>query len=113
MYRIVCESYNNYIQDFSSNRDDYRNKVIGFLRLILDISTYEEERIKCSLDYRKLETFVYRLYRDQSIYSKVSSFLWSLESREIFGVDYNAMTEEEYEEATKILKMFLNLTYWG
>ncbi|TCK93178.1 hypothetical protein EDC19_1366 [Natranaerovirga hydrolytica] len=113
MYRIVCESYNNYIQDFSSDKDDYRNKVIGFLRLIININTYEEEKIKCSLDYRKLETFVYRLNKDQSNYSKVSSFLWSLESRGISGVDYNAMTEEEYEEAIKILKMFLNLTYWG
>ena len=44
MYRIVCESYENYKSDFSpNNTDDYRYKITEPLELILDLSLYEKE----------------------------------------------------------------------
>ncbi len=55
MYRIVCESYKNYIADFlPDNKDDYRYKIMQPFRLILDLSAYMNEKRKKSLDYRKL-----------------------------------------------------------
>ena len=114
MYRIVCKSYKNYIDDFlPNNTDDYRYKVAKPLRLILKLSLYEEEKSKNSVDYQKLRHFIYLLKQDINKYPNTKSFLWSLESRGIYGKNYGVLSKEDFSELAKILNMFLKLSYWN
>jgi hypothetical protein len=114
MYRIICESYKNFINDFlPNNTDDYRYKVMQPFRLILDLSLYEEEKQKNSINYLKLEDFIYLVKQNIKSYPRFKSFLWCLESRNIFGKNYGVLHKEEFYEQVKIVSMFLNLAYWG
>lgn len=114
MYRIVCESYENYKKDFlPNNRDDYRYRVTKPLELVVDIPLYESEKEKNTLVYQKLEDLIYLLKRDIDKHPNFKSFLWSLESRGIMGIDYRILSKEDYKELTKIINMFLKLAYWN
>lgn len=113
MYRIVCESYENYKNDFlPNNTDSYRYKITKPLELILDLSLYEEEKNNNTINYQKLEHFIYLLNKNIHEYPNFKSFLWSLESRGINGRDYSVLSEEEFFELQKIVNMFLKLSYW-
>lgn len=113
MYRIVCESYENYKNDFlPNNTDSYRYKITKPLELILDLSLYEEEKNNNTINYQKLEHFIYLLNKNIHEYPNFKSFLWSLESRGINGRDYGVLSEEEFSELQKIVNMFLKLSYW-
>lgn len=114
MYRIVCESYENYIKDFQPhNIDNYRYKIMEPFKLLVDIEMYKREKEKDSFKYREIEDFVY--YAKESIdeYPNTKSFLWSLESRGIYGKNYNVLKEVDFKEIMKILNMFLKLSYWN
>lgn len=114
MYRIVCESYENYINDFSPNNiNDYRYKVAKPLELILDISHYEREKANNTLKYQKLEQLIYLLKKNIDIIPNFKSFIWSLESRGIYGKNYDVLSQEDYTELLKIINMFLKLSYWN
>ena len=114
MYRIVCESYENYKNDFLPNdKYNYRYRITKTLELILDLSKYEKEKSLNTLMYRKLESFIYLLKKDINEYPNCKSFLWSLESRDIYGQDYGAISDEEFRELSKIINMFLKLSYWN
>ncbi|HHY77937.1 MAG TPA: hypothetical protein GX498_05460 [Clostridiales bacterium] len=113
MYRIVCESYKNYMTDFlPDNTDSYRYKIMLPFRLAFDALLYKEEKNKNSSDYQKLEHFVYLAKKNIDKYPNIKSFLWSLESRGIYGVNYGVLSEEEFNEQIKIINMFLKLAYW-
>ena len=114
MYRIVCESYINYKKDFLPNNiNDYRYKIAQPLELLLDLSLYEEEKENKTMNFKKLESFIFLVKENINDYPNFKSFLWSLEARGICGEDYNAMDEEEFHELLKIVDMFLRLAYWG
>lgn len=113
MYRIVCESYENYKKDFlPDNADDYRYRVTKPLELVVDIPLYKSEKENNTLVYQKLEHLIYLLKRDIDKHPNFKSFLWSLESRGIYGVDYVVLSKEDYYELAKIINMFLKLAYW-
>lgn len=114
MYRIVCESYENYKNDFlPDNINDYRYTITKPLELITDLSLYEKEKNNNTANYRKLEHFIYLLNKNIHEYPNFKSFLWSLESRGIYGKDYGILAKEEFFELQKIVNMFLKLSYWG
>lgn len=114
MYRIVCESYGNYKKDFlPNNTDDYRYQVAKPLELILDLSLYEKEKKDNTTNYQMLEQFIYLLKRDIDNYENYKSFLWSLESRGIYGKNYKVLSKEDFNELSKIINMFLRLSYWN
>lgn len=114
MYRIVCESYENYKNDFKpDNTDNYRYKVAEPLELILDLSLYEKEKAKSTIQYQKLEQLIFLLKKDIDKYPKAKSLLWSLDSRGISGKDYGVLSQEDFTELYKIINMFLNLSYWN
>lgn len=113
MYRIVCESYKNYKNDFLSDGTDCcRYRITRPLELILDLSLYKEEKNNNTTNYQKLEHFIYLLKKNIYKYPNFKSFLWSLESRDIYGWEYNVLGEEEFSELQKIVNMFLKLSYW-
>lgn len=114
MYRIVCESYENYKNDFiPNNTGDYRYKVAEPLELILDLSMYEKEKTNNTIKYQKLEQLIYLLKKNINKHSNTKSFLWSLESRGIYGKNYDVLLKEDFNELSKILNMFLKLSYWN
>ena len=49
MYKIFCESYNNYIHSFTE--DNYRVKVAKPIGLLTDTIKYQEEKRKESHGY--------------------------------------------------------------
>lgn len=114
MYRIVCESYENYKKDFEPhNTDNYRYKIMEPFKLITDIDLYREEKDKDSSDYKRIEDFIYLAKDNIDKYPNIKSFIWSLESRGINGKKYEILKEQDYQEMMKILNMFLNLSYWN
>lgn len=113
MYWIVCESYENYMKDFwPNNTEDYRYKIMLPFRLMLDPSLYKTERAKKSLDYKKLEHFLWIVKQNIKKYPNFKSLLWSLESRGISGHNYGVLSNEELSEQIKNFNMFLKLAYW-
>ena len=114
MYRIVCESYENYINDFVPNdTDSYRFKIMKPFRLITDISIYNTEKSLNTEEYKKLEDFLYLAKQEINNYPNIKSLLWSLESRGIYGQSFEILSEEEFTEMMKIINMFLRLSYWN
>lgn len=114
MFRIVCESYENFKKDFlPDNTDSYRYRITEPLELLLDLSLYDKEKKKTSYKYKKLENFIYLLKENIADYPNFKSFLWSLGARGIVGKDYGIMDDEEFSELQKIVNMFLKLSYWG
>jgi len=80
---------------------------------MVDLSLYKEEKNKDTIDYKKLEHFVYLLKKNIHEHPNFKSLLWSLESRGISGKDYGILSKEEFAELRKIVNMFLRLSYWG
>jgi hypothetical protein len=113
MYRIVCESYINYKKDFLMNdAGNHRYEVAKPLELMVDLSLYEKEKNDNSIEYQKLQHFIYLLKNNIKKYPNYKSLLWSLESREIYGKNYNILSQEEFNELAKIINGFLKLAYW-
>ncbi len=114
MYRIVCESYINYMNDFKEkDKDNYRYQVMLPLGLIMDLEQYKKEKAKETLRYKKLEDFIWYVKKYIHNYQCFKAFLWILESRGIKGQYYGVSTEEELIEQIKTTKMFLKLSYWN
>lgn len=110
MYRIFCESFENFLQSF--NEDNYRLKISKPFELIVDINKYKEEKEKQSELYKKLCDLVYFMQENINRFPKLKAFLWTLSSRDIKGKKYNVADEEELEEQTKLINSFLKLAYW-
>ena len=114
MFRIVCESYKNFREDFlPDDVDDYRFRIAEPLELLLDLSLYNKGKVDSSYKYKKLQDFIFILKKNIADYPNFKSFLWSLESRDIHGKDYGVMDKKEFYELQKIVNMFLKLSYWG
>ncbi|QZY54096.1 hypothetical protein [Crassaminicella profunda] len=112
MYRIVCESYLNYMKDFNE-KDHYRYELMLPFSLLVNLDMYKKEKREQTVNYKKLEDFIYFVKNSIHFYPNFKSFLWSLESRGIKGAYYGILTKEELNEQIKITNMFLKLTYWN
>jgi len=114
MYRVVCESYINYMNDFDKkDKDNFRYQVMIPLGLLLDLEQYKKEKQKETLNYKKLEDFIWFVKKDIKNYPNIKALLWTLESRGIKGKYYGVLNEEELKEQIKITNMFLRLGYWN
>lgn len=111
MYRIICESYINYMNDFDK-KDNFRYQVMTPFELLLDLKQYSKEKESETLKYKKLEDFIWFIKKNIEDHPNFKVFLWTLESRGIRGKYYGVSNKEELKEQTKIIKMFLKLAYW-
>ena len=110
MYRIFCESYENFIKSIDKN--SYRIQIAKPFELIVDINKYKkEEKVESEL-YKKLSDLMFFMKENINRFPKLKAFLWTLESRDMIGNKYNVSTEEELEEQTKLVNSFLKLAYW-
>ena len=105
MYRVVCNSYDNFITGQPSG---YRTNVIKFLNLIKDVKLYEEHKKTETEEYKLLSDFLYRLKACR----KCCTILDELAARGIEGKYYNLISDSDLAEQHKIFHMFLNLVYW-
>ena len=110
MYRIFCESYENFLKIFSEN--SCRLEVAKIFDLIVDIEKYNKEKSKESEEYKKLCDLIFFMKENTKKFPKLKAFLWTLESREIEPKEYNIAKKEHLEEQTKLANSFLKLAYW-
>lgn len=110
MYRIFCESYQNYIKSFTD--DNYRLKISEPLELIVNIDKFNNEKKQCSNIYKKLCDLIYFINENIKRFPNMKAFLWTLESRKIVPKKYNISTKEDLEEQIKLVNSFLKLAYW-
>lgn len=110
MYRIICESYKNYINSFPE--DNYRLQISKPIELIVNIEKYNQEKKIQSELYKKVCDLIYFMEKNIERFPKVKAFLWTLSSRNIEGKEYNVSEPEELEEQTKLINSFLKLAYW-
>lgn len=114
MYRIFCESLNNYIKEFekASAMNEYRYLIALPLKLITDLEVYNIEKAKESMIYRQVGDLLYYMENNFEKYPKFEAFLWTLEPRGITSKYYGVVSQEDLEEQAKLVNMILNLAYW-
>lgn len=119
MYRVFCESYYNYVKQFTQmNSDDfcyknkYRYEIAKPLELISDIERYRLEHSRETLLYKQLSDLLFYMAGKSDRYPKTKAFLWTLEARDIKGWYYGVVAQNDLEEQTKLVNMFLSLQYW-
>ncbi len=110
MYRIFCESYQNFIKSFDEN--NYRLEIAKPLELIANVDKYIQEEKKQSEIFKKLCDLIYFMKENIERFPKLKAFLWTLSSRNMNGKKYNIAKQEELEEQTKLINSFLKLAYW-
>ncbi len=110
MYRIFCESYQNFINSFDEN--NYRLEIAKPLELIVNIDKYKQEEKKQSELYKQLCDLIYFMKENVERFPKLKAFLWTLSSRNMNGKKYDISKTEELEEQTKLINSFLKLAYW-
>ena len=110
MYRIFCESYQNFIK--SIDKDSYRLKIAKPFDLIVYNNRYKKEKEKQSDLYKKLCDLMSFMEENINRFPKLKAFLWTLDSRNIKAKKFNISNTEELEEQTKLINSFLKLAYW-
>ena len=110
MYRIFCESYQNFIK--SIDKDSYRLKITKPFELIVDNNRYKKEKEKQSDLYKKLCDLMSFMEENINRFPKLKAFLWTLDSRNIKAKKFNISNTEELEEQTKLINSILKLAYW-
>ena len=110
MYRIFCESYQNYIKSF--DKDNYRLKISKPFDLIVDTKKFNNEKKLESIIYKKVCDLLFFMKESEKKFPKLKAFLWTIESRGMIPKKYNITDKQELEEQTKLINSFLKLTYW-
>lgn len=110
MYRIFCESYENFKKTFNEKSSRLTNAEP--FELIVNINQYNIEKSKQSELYKKVSDLIYYMEKNIDVYPKLKAFLWTLSSRNIEAKQYNVSNLEELEEQTKLVNSFLKLAYW-
>lgn len=110
MYRIFCESYENFIKMY--NEENYRLNIAKPFELIVNTEKYEKEKKIESDLYKKLCDLLSYMEKNIKKFPKFKAFLWTLNSRNIMAKECNIETQEELEEQAKLVNSFLKLAYW-
>ena len=110
MYRIFCESYENFIKTFED--ENYRLNIAKPFELIVDTEKFEEEKKAQSDLYKKLCDLLSYMKKNIMRFPKFKACLWTLTSRNIVAEEYDIETTEELEEQSKLVNSFLKLAYW-
>lgn len=110
MYRIFCESYENFIYSFET--ENARLQIAEPLSLIVDLKQYKKEKEQESEQYKRISDLLSFMKENLEKFPRLKAFLWTLEARNIKPKKYHVATEEELEEQTKLVNSFLKLAYW-
>ena len=110
MYRVFCESYENFVKSFE--KDSVRLKIAKPLELIANINKYKEEEKKQSILYKKVNDLICFMKENKNRFPKLKAFLWTISSRNLNGIKFNVSENDELEEQLKLVNSFLKLAYW-
>ena len=110
MYRIFCESYENFKKLY--NEENYRLNIAKPFELIVNTKRYEKEKEMQSDLYKKLCDLLSYMEKNIKKFPKFKAFLWTLKSRNIMAEECNIETQEDLEEQAKLVNSFLKLAYW-
>ena len=110
MYRVFCESYENFLRSF--DEENYRLNLSKPFELIANAEKFAKEKEKHSDLYIKLCNLLTYMQDNIDKFPKFKAFLWTLKSRNIVGEKYNNEKIEELEEQAKLVNSFLKLAYW-
>lgn len=110
MYRIFCESYQNFLNTFSET--SYRLEISRPIGLLANEEKYNEEQSKQSDIYKQVSDLLFYMQQNINRFPKLKAFLWTLSSRGMKGKKYDISDNEDLEEQTKLINSFLKLAYW-
>ena len=110
MYRIFCESYNNFINSF--DKECSRLEIAKPLELLVNEKKYKEEEKMNSELYKKVNDLICFMKENIERFPKLKAFIWTISSRNMNGIKYNISNKEELEEQIKLVNSFLKLAYW-
>ena len=110
MYRIFCESYENFIKMY--DEENYILNIAKPFELIVNTKKYEKEKELESELYKKLCDLLSYMEKNIKRFPKFKAFLWTLNSRNIKSKECNIETKEDLEEQAKLVNSFLKLAYW-
>jgi len=110
MYRVFCESYENFLNTFQEG--NYRLKLAEPFELIVNTEKYEKEKEVQSNLYKNLCNLLDYMQNNINRFPKFKSFLWTLKSRNIVAHKFNNEKNEDLEEQAKLVNSFLKLAYW-
>lgn len=110
MYRVFCESYENFLKTF--NEESYRLNIAKIFELIVNTEKYEKEKEKQSDSYKNLCNLLDYMKNNIKRFPKFKAFLWTLNSRNIVAQKYNVESNNDLEEQAKLINSFLKLAYW-
>ncbi len=92
MYRIFCESYNNFINAFPE--ESARIKISEPLQLIVNLDKLKKEKEHQSEIYKKLSDLIFYMQENIERFPKLKAFLWTLSSRDIKGKNIIYLTKK-------------------
>ena len=110
MYRVFCESYENFLKTFED--ENWRLNIAKPFELIVNPQKYEKEKELKSDLYKRLCDLLLYMNKNIERFPKFKAFLWTLTSRNIIAKEYNIETNEQLEEQAKLVNAFLKLAYW-
>jgi len=111
MYRVFCESYENYI--LQNNGSDYRSEMAKPLSLIVDVGKFEREKFQNTMQYKKMSDLLFYLETHKDDYPRFTTFLWTIESRGMIPQFCGVSLEQDMQEQAKLINSLLKLTYWS
>lgn len=108
MYRIFCESYQNFIKTF--DKENSRLIVAEPLGLITDVQKYQEQEKEQTDLYKRLCDLIYFLSKNVDIFPRTKAFLWTLSSRNMKPKNYNVAKKEDLEEQAKFSEFIFEIS---
>lgn len=114
MYRVFCESFQNYINAYSTedSKSKFRYVITEPISLMVDLDKFEKEKMNNTVLYKKLCDLLAYMEEQVESYPKFKAFLWTIESRGLKAKKYGMLSKEQAKEQAKLINMFLNLLYW-
>ncbi|MCL1810066.1 MAG: hypothetical protein FWG42_09930 [Clostridiales bacterium] len=110
MYRIFCESYANFTNDFE--QFDARLAAAEPLGLIVDVDKFNSAKKGCTEEYKRLCDLLHFASQNIGRYPRMEAFLWTISSRGMLPESYGASDSAVMEEQVKLIDSFLKLAYW-
>ena len=110
MYRIFCESFENFKKTLDNK--NYRINISKPFELIVNKNKFDAEKRINSITYRNLCNLISYMQENIKKYPNFKAFLWTLKSRDIYGIKYNISSKEDLKEQAKLINSFLKLAYW-
>ncbi|MBP7177330.1 MAG: hypothetical protein KBA53_14085 [Thermoclostridium sp.] len=115
MYKMFCKSLENYLSGFTDRggQNGYRYRIAKNLNLLADTDAFNMARKCRTAEYFRICDLLHYMSDNIEHYPKFKAFLWTLESREMYGEQSNLVSETDLREQAKIIQSILNMQYWN